>query len=279
MAMTLLACGSSQSVLSTLPWSRSVYSPYGRTVRPHSRLLFNGQLAETQNAFYILGNGYRAYCPSLMRFTKPDHYSPFRSGGLNSYVYVQADPVNRADPNGAMFKPITRMLSESLPLPTRGWTYNVRPIAPEISVHDDLFKGYRRLNINAHGRPGSVKLGNIAADGDTLYEALLEKNVNFQDYRYIRLLSCCSAELHPFSGKPRIPQVLAERTGLAVKAFRGDVVIRNDVGDLSAARASGRTFRENPAGGYDIQGEIYVIKRRADVEYSPEWFYPISFYR
>ncbi|ANN67452.1 hypothetical protein BAU06_15110 [Bordetella bronchialis] len=37
-----------------------------------------------------------------MRFNAPDFYSPFGPGGINSYAYCAADPVNRIDPSGHM---------------------------------------------------------------------------------------------------------------------------------------------------------------------------------
>lgn len=48
----------------------------------------------------MLGNGYRAYNPVLMRFNQPDSLSPFGQDGLNAYAYCQGDPVNRQDPSG-----------------------------------------------------------------------------------------------------------------------------------------------------------------------------------
>ncbi|MCO8161603.1 RHS repeat-associated core domain-containing protein [Pseudomonas sp. 21LCFQ010] len=61
---------------------------------------FNGELCDPLTGHYLLGNGYRAYNPVLMRFNSPDSLSPFGEGGLNAYAYCQADPVNRIDPNG-----------------------------------------------------------------------------------------------------------------------------------------------------------------------------------
>lgn len=49
---------------------------------------------------YLLGNGHRAYSPSMMRFCSPDRLSPFEAGGLNSYGYCLGDPINRLDPTG-----------------------------------------------------------------------------------------------------------------------------------------------------------------------------------
>ncbi|RZI87154.1 MAG: RHS repeat-associated core domain-containing protein [Pseudomonas sp.] len=48
----------------------------------------------------LLGNGHRAYSPSLMKFLSPDSLSPFGSGGLNAYAYCLNDPVNLTDPTG-----------------------------------------------------------------------------------------------------------------------------------------------------------------------------------
>jgi hypothetical protein len=48
----------------------------------------------------LLGNGYRAYNPTLMRFHSPDSWSPFGGGGLNAYTYCVGDPVNFSDPTG-----------------------------------------------------------------------------------------------------------------------------------------------------------------------------------
>nr|WP_269137593.1 RHS repeat-associated core domain-containing protein [Pseudomonas sp. PGPR40] len=61
---------------------------------------FNGQLREARIGWYLLGNGYRAFNSTLMRFHSPDSWSPFGRGGLNPYMYCVGDPVNRSDPTG-----------------------------------------------------------------------------------------------------------------------------------------------------------------------------------
>ncbi|WP_268744425.1 RHS repeat-associated core domain-containing protein [Pseudomonas syringae USA007] len=48
----------------------------------------------------MLGNGYRAYNPVLMRFHSPDSWSPFGEGGVNAYTYGEGDSVNGVDPTG-----------------------------------------------------------------------------------------------------------------------------------------------------------------------------------
>lgn len=79
------------------------YTPYGHAP-PESGLTsmlgFNGERPDLLTGCYLLGNGYRAFNPVLMRFNSPDSLSPFDKGGLNSYVYCLGDPVNMSDPAG-----------------------------------------------------------------------------------------------------------------------------------------------------------------------------------
>lgn len=83
--------------------SEIAYSPYG--FRPaeggvFSLAGFNGEQLDPLTGLYLLGNGYRAYSPTLMRFLSPDNLSPFGAGGLNPYAYCLGDPINRVDPTG-----------------------------------------------------------------------------------------------------------------------------------------------------------------------------------
>ena len=83
--------------------ARVTYTPYGG--RPlddgmSSLLGFNGELPDPYTGCYLLGNGYRAYNPLLMRFHTPDSLSVFDGGGLNAYAYCLGDPVNYLDPTG-----------------------------------------------------------------------------------------------------------------------------------------------------------------------------------
>ncbi|RRV05010.1 RHS repeat-associated core domain-containing protein [Pseudomonas sp. v388] len=79
------------------------YAPYGyrQDSVPFPALPgFNGEHPDLFTGHYLLGNGYRAYNPLLMRFNSPDSRSPFGKGGLNAYAYCAGDPVNRTDPSG-----------------------------------------------------------------------------------------------------------------------------------------------------------------------------------
>jgi RHS repeat-associated protein len=101
----LLATDRSGSVLRRLGAELAsvfTYSPFGYHYTGGAFPLsgFNGEVREPITRGYLLGNGYRLFNPSILRFNIPDSFSPFGKGGLNAYVYCAGDPVNRADPSG-----------------------------------------------------------------------------------------------------------------------------------------------------------------------------------
>lgn len=90
------------------------YTPFGHGTSCESLLAFNGDFHDTLTDLYPLGNGHRMYSPVLMRFLRSDNLSPFDRGGLNSYVYCEADPINRIDPSGRnalLYKTATKLLA------------------------------------------------------------------------------------------------------------------------------------------------------------------------
>ncbi|MDH0045642.1 RHS repeat-associated core domain-containing protein [Pseudomonas juntendi] len=60
---------------------------------------FNGEAREHALGWSLLGRGYRAYNPGLMRFHSPDLAAP-EVAGINPYVYCGGNPVNWHDPSG-----------------------------------------------------------------------------------------------------------------------------------------------------------------------------------
>ncbi|WP_448111429.1 RHS repeat-associated core domain-containing protein [Pseudomonas lini] len=113
---TLLATDQQRSVLHRVTNSGQhpfAYALYGHRLASNgllSLLGFNGERPDPVTGHYLLGNGYRAFNPVLMRFNSPDSLSPFEKGGLNSYAYCLGDPINQIDPTGhrSMFPPGTR---------------------------------------------------------------------------------------------------------------------------------------------------------------------------
>lgn len=99
----LLGTDQQGSVLNTAENVPVAYTPYG-TRHPLADLPgFNGEQPDPVTGHYLLGNGYRAFNPVLMRFNSPDNLSPFGEGGINAYAYCSGDPVNRVDPTGHVF--------------------------------------------------------------------------------------------------------------------------------------------------------------------------------
>ena len=92
-ATTLLATDLQTSVLqhvSAAGTQACAYTSYGHHPAESgiTRLLgFNGEHPEAVTGHYLLGQGYRAFNPVLMRFNSPDSWSPFGEGGVNAYAY------------------------------------------------------------------------------------------------------------------------------------------------------------------------------------------------
>lgn len=96
----LLMTDAQRSVLGVRGVLRA-YLPYGELRWATGPLLaYCGQVRDRVTRNYHLGNGYRVYSPQLMRFYSPDRLSPFGAGGINTYAYCNANPVNCIDPGG-----------------------------------------------------------------------------------------------------------------------------------------------------------------------------------
>lgn len=91
------------SVLGSLDRDRNVaahYTPFGHSRdRWLDRTAYIGQWREKQGG-YLLGNGRRAFSPTLMRFSQPDRHSPFGKGGVNAFAYCEGQPITKIDPTG-----------------------------------------------------------------------------------------------------------------------------------------------------------------------------------
>ncbi|WP_426808262.1 RHS repeat-associated core domain-containing protein [Pseudomonas sp. WOUb67] len=108
---TLLATNSQHSIIIARAQGKAGlvnYLPYGfasALFQMPMRLKFTGEQLDPMTGFYLLGNGYRSFSPTLGRFVSPDTVSPFGKGGLNSYAYCNGDPVNLVDPEGRAGRP------------------------------------------------------------------------------------------------------------------------------------------------------------------------------
>jgi len=109
---TLLAENSQSSIVNSSSRNSRKYLSY--TAYGHGQtdltLGYTGQRYDRLTNLYLLGNGYRAFSPRIMRFLSPDSFSPFGPGGINSYSYCSDDPINHVDPSGHIVQAIKRAL-------------------------------------------------------------------------------------------------------------------------------------------------------------------------
>ena len=158
----LLATDQQRSVLNVLNTTRPhplVYSAYGHHHSGNgllSLLGFNGERPDPVTGWYLLGNGYRAFNPVLMRFNSPDSWSPFGEGGVNSYAYCAGDPVNRTDPTGhawAFLKGVLRsngLIKSNMPgSQNAGFTITSHAVASNPRFKNPLGN---RINLYPHSK-------------------------------------------------------------------------------------------------------------------------------
>lgn len=82
------------------------YTPFGYTAHKtasRSLLGFNGHIQD-RHGLYLLGNGYRAYNTTNLRFNSQDNLTSFSRAGLNYYTYAFNNPLNMSDPDGHLPK-------------------------------------------------------------------------------------------------------------------------------------------------------------------------------
>jgi RHS repeat-associated protein len=157
---TLLSTDQQRSVLYTLKAGNQrqpiAYSSYGHHHAESgltSLLGFNGERPDPVTGCYLLGNGYRAFNPVLMRFNSPDSWSPFGEGGINSYMYCKGDPVNRSDATGHM---PTWVLATALTLlaskktPTIIKTINAKTFSSATTKTSTYLTTYKHTNSLGH---------------------------------------------------------------------------------------------------------------------------------
>nr|WP_237183612.1 RHS repeat-associated core domain-containing protein [Pseudomonas syringae group genomosp. 3] len=154
----LLVTDQQQSVIAAqgLPFA---YTPYGHrhpSTGPMNLPGFTGQRLDPVTGHYLLGNGYRAFNPVLMRFNSPDSLSPFGEGGLNAYTYCEGDPVNKVDPSGHIFGYLKALFSASsvakpLPViipPQNGVRSQKKPVAINDSTQAaPSHEGYSKIDV------------------------------------------------------------------------------------------------------------------------------------
>lgn len=206
----LLATDQQRSVLNVLEAKQVhslAYSPYGHRPAENGLLNllgFNGEQPDPVTRHYLLGNGYRAFNPVLMRFNSPDSLSPFGEGGLNAYGYGAGDPVNWTDPTGhirvAPLKTVKKSLKPQVAASTSVGTQSGRVAKANPTANATSVKTYQQKNI---------KMVNIARmrehalgphDYFTVNPRLTDANQSLQLYEALRIAQ--GFDKHPSISKP-----------------------------------------------------------------------------
>lgn len=256
----------------------TAYGHHTQSSGPPS-LGYNGERFEALTGHYLLGNGYRAYNPVLMRFNSPDSFSPFGLGGINAYGYCAGEPVNQTDPTGHLFfangpQRLVRFAPPRLiahkgietNMNWGGFTHQTLRRYPDMeklgSYGGDAFwfeePSKRRLTVVAHGAPEGVTVGGKIRSSDQLYDHLKSAGVKFDDVSQVRLLSCQSADLGANSPAAQF----AKRSGKETKGYKG--VVRFT---LDAIMEYERT-RPSPAEALAHVREAFIVNKK-DLNSSP----------
>ncbi|WP_286913365.1 MULTISPECIES: RHS repeat-associated core domain-containing protein [unclassified Pseudomonas] len=192
------------------------YTAYGHAAAEESGLGllgYNGELRQPATGWYLLGNGYRAYNPTTMRFLGPDSLSPFDAGGLNSYAYVAGDPINYTDPDGH-FRFFGKYQNFS------GNARVVKGTYVYMAKHPER-KNRQAITVVTHGKAGAIasEFKNLTADE---FVRGVSK-AGFKPYEHdIHVIACHSASATSRNGPSFIEQV-ANQTGRKAFGYEGSV--------------------------------------------------------
>jgi len=202
-----------------------LYTPYGyssATSSTFGTLLFWGEPLDRTTQSYLLGQGYRSYQPLLMRFCQPDHMSPFREGGVNSYAFVGNDPVNYTDPTGGF-----RLFR-------RGRTYSgqAKPVGGGFAfmAKHPTAKDKRAITVFLHGQAGVVEGERGLISAERLATSLEDKGFMTSEYD-IHMISCRSGDRPPL--KQSFIQSLSNVTGRDAHGYSGTVTANLALGQPS----------------------------------------------
>ncbi|MFJ2332403.1 RHS repeat-associated core domain-containing protein [Pseudomonas helleri] len=248
----LLATDLQRSVLHTVnpnkPQSMA-YNVYGH--RPAesgvtSVLGFNGERADPVTGHYLLGNGYRAFNPVLMRFNSPDSWSPFGKGGINAYGYCSGDSINKSDPSGHVLdyllrrfasvfggRKLRKAISPSFheDVGTKGGTKftNVKQLSAGVfSAEKEVPGSLPQLVIAGHGSFDTV--GGYIGNGGRklrfreLTSLLEERGIKPRKYSSAHFMVCHSAS----GGEHALAFAFNKKYAIPTLGYEGRVVTMND---------------------------------------------------
>ena len=210
------------------------YTPFGHqrdVTTLHSVSGFNGERPDPVTGHYLLGQGYRAFNPVLMRFNSPDSLSPFAEGGINAYGYCGGDPLNRVDPTGHFFSKIVRAFKHGFTKGASALTggqvkkvHKITRLSEGIIAFEDTFKNKRRMNFIGHGHlnEGTARLmfnESKSIEARSLVHLAANNGIDVKHYNYLRTIMCYSAN----GDSQSFGATLSALTTRPVKSYKGTV--------------------------------------------------------
>ncbi|MBK5007213.1 RHS repeat-associated core domain-containing protein [Pseudomonas sp. S32] len=204
-----------------------ITSPYGFG-KPILPLGFKSERPSPETNHYMLGMGYRAYNPELMRFNSADSASPFARGGVNSYAFTSNDPVNRYDPTGHFFEFVRSALTK---------LFSKKIYQGRIEAEFDGISAFTApartdgkkptLYIVAHGTPGYLSGDKKSLyDGLRTYKTLTHLGIDMSE-RPTHFLACDTSLPNPRTGRSIIDD-MSSMTGAQSSGYGGTVPISVD---------------------------------------------------
>jgi RHS repeat-associated protein len=260
-ANTLLVSDQHNSVLGELAGAQTTsvaYSAYGErstTTTVATSMAFNGEYREVQTGCYLLGNGYRAYSPTLMRFHGPDSLSPFGEGGINAYAYCQGDPVNLMDPTGHFGGFLLRLFKKP---PTTGTFSGVKELPLSLKrtsgstkvLHKITKKDYKNADLASQWADKHVRFGKIKGSGKESVWHTMNGLGQSKEYKGVRVLNDDVEFIKKNIGNIGITSTSRKEIAALAKKQEAynDLTRLNDLDEIKRRAASKKTLiRQGPA--------------------------------
>lgn len=248
---------------------------------------FNGELPDLLTGHYLLGNGYRAYNPVLMRFNSPDSLSPFGEGGINAYGYCRGNPVGQMDPTGHL--PVFQRLGKWLSLIGKKpkAATNIKQVTRGIFSFEKTPAKTKTLTLLGHGTtkpPEGLEPMHLAMSGGNaltpkaLHNRLIAAGINTEQYEKIKLMMCWSGSGDAGS----FAAAFSRLTNTPVKGYKGLAFTNlnpQDIEDLIARQS--HKLRKLSSGNYEHAKGIYIYKKNISAKtrkifnYQPVNFTPL----
>lgn len=245
----------------------------GQAAELKGLLAFNGEARERALGWYLLGRGYRAYNPELMRFHSPDAM-PQEAAGINPYQYCLGDPVNWRDPSGH--------LSTSQTAPETGQKRMKKPSKTGmwITLGISLAAAVLSIGFFAYGAVGAVSAAGAVLAAKGAQAGTMASIASLSTATKVMMVAGVTGSVLQVAGSAvQVVSVLEDdpekantlwAIGGAI-SFAGSMMTSFAATQMFTARAALRAAAESlraaamPGGGQDLAARVAALESRAPV--------------